>query len=238
MNRFLSYVLVPAVALAMLIPVGCNQVPAQSPTSATNNNVGSQTGNNLPPQGPSNNKQVPVGNGPASKVVSAVSYSNGSNDSKVSYTRTEYFYPDNSSWSYSYAYYPFGIGILPNGNLVTADYYNSQVDVVSPTGAPNNGNPVPGTNFGNGQLSYPYGLAVDSQGNVYVANYDDSNVVKYNASGVYQATITHGFSRVYGVTVDNAGNIYVLDGGYENVQKFNSNFQFQKSWVILIVPGA
>jgi streptogramin lyase len=225
MNRFLSYVLMPVAALALLIPVGCNQAPTQAPSSSSNtNNVGSVTSNLPVPQ------LVKNGPGATPKAVPAVAYTAFS-DSKVSYTRTEAFLPYNNHWYYEYyPYYSYGIGILPNGNLVTADFYNSQVDEVNPMGAPNNFAELPATNFGNSQLYYPYGLAVDGQGNVYVANYEDSNVVKYSSAGVYQGTLSHGFSDVYNVTVDNAGNIYVVDGGYDNVQKFNSNFQFQKSW--------
>lgn len=226
MNRFLSYVLMPVAALALLIPVGCNQAPTQAPTSAsTTNNTSSLKGNKPDAQIIKNEPTTDP------KAIPAVAYTSYG-DSKVSYTRTEAFEPYNngSYYYYPYPYYSYGLGILPNGNLVISDSYNGVVDEVNPSGTPNNFAEVPATSFGYGQLYENYGLAVDSQGNIYVANYDYSDVRKYSSAGVLLGTLTHSFSEVYGVTVDKAGNIYVLDAGYENIQKFNANFQFQKSW--------
>ncbi len=114
---------------------------------------------------------------------------------------TEDFYPYDYYWPYDELVYCFGMGILPNGNLVVGDYYNSQVAVVNPTGAPNYGDSfydsLPG--LGRGQLSEPYGLAVDNQGNIYVANYGDSNIVKLSPTGSFLGSFSHNFSSVVGV---------------------------------------
>jgi hypothetical protein len=82
----------------------------------------------------------------------------------------------------------------------------------------------------------PYGIALDARGNIYVTNVypfnGGFNVVKFNGSGVYMATIGSSgsgngqFNDPQNVAIDASGNIYVADSGNNRIEKFGPNGKY------------
>jgi tripartite motif-containing protein 71 len=78
----------------------------------------------------------------------------------------------------------------------------------------------------------PYGIALDPVGNIYVTNVDPFtgyNVMKFNSSGVYLATIGSAgsgdgqFNYPQNIAIDASGNLYVADTGNNRIEKFDTN---------------
>ena len=127
------------------------------------------------------------------------------------------------------------------GNLYIADYDNSRVRMVTPSG-------IISTVAGNGGFGFsgdggqataatlwePIGVAVDAGGNLYINDYANRRVRKVNAAGIISTiagTGTSGssgdggpataatFNVLYGIHVDGAQNIYVADAYNMKIRK-------------------
>jgi sugar lactone lactonase YvrE len=126
--------------------------------------------------------------------------------------------------------HPTGVALDGSGNLYVADYGNSLIRKISPTGmvstlAGVNGN-AGSTNgpAASATFNHPMGVAVDGAGNVYVADYLNNMIREISSSGVVSTLAGTGmagsangagavatFNNPTGVAVDLAGNVYVAD---------------------------
>lgn len=84
---------------------------------------------------------------------------------------------------------------------------------------------------GNGEFSEPSGIALDSDGNIYVS--DSGRVQKFNASGVYIATLDGGggsgdgeFGTVHSLAFDEDNNLYIGDTDNQRIQVFDSSLSY------------
>jgi len=128
---------------------------------------------------------------------------------------------------------PAGVALDSQGNLYIADFYNSRVRRVAPSGVISTvaGNGTIGS-YGDGgpataaALSLPTGVAVDQAGNLYIADGGAGLVRKVTATGIISTVAgngTYGFSGDGGpataaelnapsnVALDSAGNLYIAD---------------------------
>ncbi len=126
---------------------------------------------------------------------------------------------------------PAGVAVDGAGNIYVADYNNSAIRKVTPSGQVSTlaGSLTQASGHADGSGSNasfngPAGVAVDSAGNVYVADYNNNairlispagNVTTLAGSPAQAAGHTDGsgasFDGPAGVAVDSAGNIYVAD---------------------------
>jgi hypothetical protein len=93
-------------------------------------------------------------------------------------------------------YYPSGVAVQANGDVVVADSNNNRVQVFTPSGTYVGQWGTLGV--GNGQFEYPYGIATDGSGNIFVVDSYNERIQKF----LYQNTIT--------VTNPNGGNNWLL----------------------------
>jgi len=101
---------------------------------------------------------------------------------------------------------PSGIAIDKLGNIYIADYDNSRIRKVNPSGLI--------TTFTN--IPYPVGISVDDTGNLYVVT--NASISKINTSGII--TVLLGSSiNAQCVVVDGTGNLYYGDGNNKQVYK-------------------
>ena len=139
---------------------------------------------------------------------------------------------------------PTGIAVDLSGNLYVADYGNSTIRKLVPSGGGYTVSTLAGipgvTGLINGStakatFSSPYGLAVDTQGNVYVADTGNAVVRKITPAGTVSTLISNSyvittngnfgytnkfFETPMGIAVDTFGNIYVSDYSGMNICKF------------------
>jgi streptogramin lyase len=136
-------------------------------------------------------------------------------------------------------YNPNGVAVDGSGNVYVADYWNSTIRKVTPTGVVTT---LAGTAGSTGsadgtgaaaQFSFPIGVAVDGAGNVYVADSNNYTIRKVTPAGVVTtlagtAGLRGGadgtgpaarFNQTSGVSVDGSGNVYVADSGNNLVRK-------------------
>jgi sugar lactone lactonase YvrE len=145
--------------------------------------------------------------------------------------------------------YPIGLAVSDTGNLYIADFGNSVVEKVTPSGTlsivagiPGSpGTPTPGRAT-KSRLDAPVGVAVDRSGNVYIADqgveFGANNVIeKVTSSGqlsIFAGEIAASGSPTPGpatqselgypqaVAVDNGGNVYIADSLNNTIDKVNA----------------
>jgi len=137
---------------------------------------------------------------------------------------------------------PATVVIIPAGNLYIADYYNSRIRKVDPTGIIST---IAGTGSvgiaGDGgpattaKINEPYGVFADGSGNIYIADGVNNRVRKITAGII--TTVAGGGTSGLGdgglataaqinvtidVATDAAGNLYISDGNNSRIRKVNS----------------
>ena len=122
---------------------------------------------------------------------------------------------------------PQGVATGPDGNIYVADFWNSSVRKVTPSGTVSTITNV---------SPYSTGIAVDNAGNIYVSsNYD--SIYKVSAGGAVSlfagggvgspsgfvdgAGATARFSSPKGLAVDGVGNVYVADKNNHAIRKIS-----------------
>jgi sugar lactone lactonase YvrE len=134
-----------------------------------------------------------------------------------------------------WSFIPYGMCLDPQGNLLIADWANSKVWRISPTGTVLQ--KIGSYGDADGQLFAPTDVAADAQGNVYVMDTFHDRVQKYTASGTFLKKwgtpgLNDGqFSYAQGIAVDSLGYVYVTEYNGRRVQKFTSNGGFISKWV-------
>jgi sugar lactone lactonase YvrE len=110
-----------------------------------------------------------------------------------------------------------GVALDGAGNLIVADYGNSQVDQVMAKGGYTTVNVLAGYP----QFNAPNGLAVDGSGNIFVTDQVNGAVYEMVAASGYATikTLAGGFSNPNGVAVDGSGNVYVADNGHNAIKE-------------------
>jgi sugar lactone lactonase YvrE len=136
---------------------------------------------------------------------------------------------------------PSGVVVDAAGDLFIADYLNSRVRKVDPSGVITTvaGNGVRGYSGDGGpatsaQLNSPAGVAMDAAGNLFIGDEINERVRKVDPSGVITTVAGNGDSgysgdggpatsaRLYfptGVAVDAAGNLFIADYANDRVRE-------------------
>lgn len=114
--------------------------------------------------------------------------------------------------------YPYGIGILPNGNILAAETGNLRIQEFSPKGQ------FIQTFIGQSNkigLEKPGPLFVDSMGRVYIGDLGGHQVIILNKNKKVIRKIT-GIQYPHGLTVDEQNHrLYVADSGKTAVKVFD-----------------
>jgi sugar lactone lactonase YvrE len=136
---------------------------------------------------------------------------------------------------------PEGVAVDPSGNIYIADYDNSLVEKVTPSGTlsifagtpGSSGTPSPGLATGE-PLGGPDGVATDPSGDVYIADYSDSLVEKVTLDGMLSIVAGDGstsaptygavavgssVSSPFGVAAEPDGTFFTADGDYFTVDR-------------------
>jgi uncharacterized protein (TIGR03437 family) len=136
---------------------------------------------------------------------------------------------------------PWGVAVDAAGNLYIADYSNSRIRKVSPSGIISTaaGNGTRGFSGDGGpatgaSLNQPSGVAVDAAGNLYIADYYNYRVRKVSSSGIISTVAGNGIKGFSGdggtatsatlrepeaLAVDAAGNLYIADSTNQRIRK-------------------
>lgn len=133
----------------------------------------------------------------------------------------------------------FGVTIDAAGNLYVADYGNSKIRKVTPTGLVSTfaGN-IQGFADGTGdsaKFNYPRGISIDASGAVYVADTDNHKIRKISSTGSVTtlAGSTLGFADGLGtvsqfssptaLVVNASGNIFIADRDNNKIRKITQD---------------
>src|SRR6266540_3313612 len=136
-------------------------------------------------------------------------------------------------------YRPWGVATDSSGNVFVAEFENSTIRKITPTGEVTTLAGQAGS-FGSAdgtgsaaRFHNPQGVATDSSGNVYVADSFNHTIRKITPAGVVttlaglagsygSADGTGSAARFYdplGVATDSSGNVYVADAGNNTIRK-------------------
>jgi hypothetical protein len=98
-----------------------------------------------------------------------------------------------------------GIAIAPDSSAIwLADYQNSQVDIVSPSGA------LTQTIGAGNSLSGPAAVAFDANGNAFVVNETNGSVTAFSSTGAFQDNSgSVGVATPAWISVDQNGNAWI-----------------------------
>ncbi|WP_395076817.1 IPT/TIG domain-containing protein [Flavobacterium sp.] len=133
--------------------------------------------------------------------------------------------------------YPRDLVLDNQGNVYVADYNNSRIRKISPTGVVSTfAGSTNGFSDGIGSSALfknPRGLTIDLSGNLYVADQNNHKIRKITAAGVVTTIAgsisgfadgegsTAKFSFPSGIAVDDLGNIYVSDTFNHKIRKIS-----------------
>src|SRR5579884_1307714 len=147
--------------------------------------------------------------------------------------------------------FPQAVTLAPGGDVVFADWGDSEVRMVSPTGvisllAGGGTSCLSPPQCGDGgaatqaQLTFPDGVAVDSAGNVYIADSGDNEIRRVTPTGIISRVAGTGapcaqppscgdggpgpsaaLNDPRGLAVDRQGNLYIADTGDQEIRKLS-----------------
>lgn len=113
--------------------------------------------------------------------------------------------------------YPYGLGVLPSGNLLVSETGNFRVQEITPDGQYVRTFVGPKNSLG---LTKPGPICVDSQGNIYIGDISGSQVLVLNQN----AKLLHRISNVsypHGIAVDEKNQkLYISDAKEVKVKVF------------------
>jgi sugar lactone lactonase YvrE len=120
---------------------------------------------------------------------------------------------------------PHAVAVDGAGNVYVADFFNSTIREISPSGTVSTIAGAAGqTGFKDGtgvvaRFNQPYGLAVDGSGNVYVAD-TYNRAIRMIAPGGSVTTLNGSQARFLypqGIAVSSSGTLYISDGDNQDV---------------------
>ena len=132
--------------------------------------------------------------------------------------------------------YPYGIGVLPNGNLVVAETGNYRVQILTAKG--DHAKLLVGRTNKLG-IFKPGPICVDSLGNIYMGDLVGSQVVVLDQSGKVLRKLKN-ISYPHGIAIDERNRkLYVSDAGSVNVQVFSLDKQDSRPIAVIeeYLPG-
>jgi sugar lactone lactonase YvrE len=136
-------------------------------------------------------------------------------------------------------YYPSGVAVDANGNIIVADRGNSRIRKITPAGVVTTiaGDGTFGFADGTGtaaKFSGPNGVGIDASGNIFVADYNNHRIRKISTAGVVTtiagnglegyadgAAATAKFAYPATVAVDLNGNIIVGEWSGTRIRKIS-----------------